>query len=205
MFCIDEEDVEETIDKDEVTVGKSPYFETELQTETVWEEEETTICLFVKVKGTPKPKTRWYESGIEITPNEEFKIEEYDEGVSMLTIKKRPTESVREITCEATNEHGTVTTRTLVIPGNFGYFKTHGFRLGFFFDMCVLSTYIHIYIHSLFCFSVLTDVIFAIFPIDSYFVNYYLAHSHIYKLTHINTRRIVTPLKMLFKPNMIFS
>jgi len=138
VFFIDEEDVEETIHKQEVTVGKSPYFETELLTETVWEEEETTICLFVKVKGTPKPKTRWYESGIEITPNEEFKIEEYDEGVSMLTIKKRPTESVKEITCEATNEHGTVTTRTLVIPGNFGYFKTHGFRLGLFFGhVCI--------------------------------------------------------------------
>ncbi|XP_025203889.1 titin-like, partial [Melanaphis sacchari] len=121
----DEEDVEETIEKEVATTGKAPYFETELQTETVWEEEEeeeeeekiTTICLIVKVKGTPKPKTRWYESGIEITPNEEFKIEEHDEGVSVLTIKKRPTESAREITCEATNEHGTVTTRTLVIPG----------------------------------------------------------------------------------------
>jgi len=97
-----------------------------LQTETIWEEEEdveeTLIRLVVRVKGTPMPKTHWYVNGIEITPNEEFEIEEKDEGVSVLTVKKRPTESVREITCVATNEYGTATTSTLIISGNFGYF-----------------------------------------------------------------------------------
>lgn len=115
--------MEETVEPEETTVvGQAPYFETELQTETVWEVEEmeeTTIRLVVRVKGSPKPKTRWYESGVEITPDEEFDIEESDEGVSVLTVKKRRTESVREITCVATNEHGTATTRTLVIPGNY--------------------------------------------------------------------------------------
>lgn len=109
-----------------------PYFETELQTETIWEEEEeeeeSIIRLVVKVRGTPKPKTRWYENGIEITPSEEFEIEEQEEGVSVLIVKKKPTENVREITCEATNEYGTATTRTLIIPGNSGYFETLSFR-----------------------------------------------------------------------------
>jgi len=127
-FSVDEDYVEETIEPDEVVVGKAPYFETELQTETIWEEEEeeeeTTIRLLVRVNCTPKPKTHWYENGVEIKPNEEFEIEEQDEGVSVLTVKKRPTESVREITCEATNEYGTATTRTLIIPGNSGYFET---------------------------------------------------------------------------------
>jgi hypothetical protein len=138
VFSVNEKDVDETIEKEETTIGKAPYFETELQTETIWEDEEeeenkTTICLVVKVKGTPKPKILWYESGKEITPNEDFQIEEQDEGVSLLTIKKRPTENVQEITCEATNEHGTVATRTLVIPGNSGYFETQGFQLSVFF------------------------------------------------------------------------
>lgn len=131
-FSVDEDDVEESIVPEEPTVGKMPYFETELQTETIWEEEEeekeTIIHLVVKVKGTPKPKTHWYENGIEITPSEEFEIEEQKEGVSVLTVKKKPTESVREITCEATNEYGTATTRTLIIPGNSGYSETLGFR-----------------------------------------------------------------------------
>lgn len=130
-FSVDEDDVEESIVPEEPTVGKMPYFETELQTETIWEEEEekeTIIHLVVKVKGTPKPKTYWYENGIEITPSEEFEIEEQNEGVSVLTVKKKPTENVREITCEATNEYGTATTRTLIIPGNSGYFEILGFR-----------------------------------------------------------------------------
>jgi len=124
-------------------VGKAPYFETELQTETIWEEEEeekeTIVRLVIRVKGTPKPKTQWYENGMEITPNEEFEIEEQDDGVSVLTVKKRPTESVREITCEATNEYGTAKTRTLIIPGNSGYFETLSFRYSVFFGhVCTL-------------------------------------------------------------------
>lgn len=110
---------------EETPIGKSPYFETELQTETIWEEEEEEVIkrLIVRVKGTPKPKIRWYENGKEIVPNEEFEIEECDEEVSILTIRRRPTESVREITCEAVNEHGIATTKTLVIPGMIQYFK----------------------------------------------------------------------------------
>lgn len=115
----DEEDVEEIQQPEKTTVEKSPYFETELQTETIWEEEEeeTIKRLVVRVKGTPKPNVRWYENGVEIVPNEEFEVEERDEEVSILTISKRPTETVREITCEAVNEHGTATTKTILIPG----------------------------------------------------------------------------------------
>lgn len=117
---LDEEDVvEETETPEETTIGKSPYFETELQTETIWEEEEeeTIKHLVVRVKGSPKPKVCWYDNGVEIVPNEEYEIEERDEEVSVLTIRKRPTETAREITCKAINEHGIVTTKTLVIQG----------------------------------------------------------------------------------------
>lgn len=116
---LDDEDIEEVKKPEETSIGKSPYFETELQTETIWEEEEEEIVkrLIVRVKGTPKPKIRWYENGIEIVPNEEFEVEEFDEEVSILTIRKRPMENVREITCEAVNEYGTASTKTLVIPG----------------------------------------------------------------------------------------
>lgn len=98
-------------------VGKSPYFETELQTETVWEEEEEEILkrLVVRVKGAPKPEVKWYENGVEIVPNDEFEIEHDDDGLSVLTVTKIPTENAREITCEAINEYGTAVTKTLVI------------------------------------------------------------------------------------------
>lgn len=71
----------------------------------------------VRVKGSPKPTIRWYKNGVEIMPNEEFEIEEEDEEVSILTIRKRLTENVQEIICEAINEYGTATTKTIVIPG----------------------------------------------------------------------------------------
>lgn len=98
--------------------GKSPYFEIELQTETIWEEDEEEIVkrLVVRVKGAPKPTIRWYENGVEIIPCEEFEIEEGDDGVWTLTVKKRSSDTIREITCEAVNEHGTATTKTLLIP-----------------------------------------------------------------------------------------
>lgn len=70
----------------------------------------------IKVKGSPKPQVRWYENGVEIVPNEEFEIEELDEEVSILTIKKKPTDTVKEITCKAVNEYGTATTTTMLIP-----------------------------------------------------------------------------------------
>lgn len=122
FIILDDEDVvEETETPEETIIGKSPYFETELQTETIWEEEEeeeeTVKRLVVRVKGSPKPKVRWYDNGVEIVPNEEYEVEERDEGVSILTIRKRPTETAREITCKAVNEHGIATTKTLVIQG----------------------------------------------------------------------------------------
>lgn len=90
-----------------------------MQTETIWEEEEeeTIKRLVVRVKGSPKPKVCWYDNSVEIVPNEEYEIEERDEEVSVLTIKKRPTETAREITCKAINEHGIATTKTIVIQG----------------------------------------------------------------------------------------
>lgn len=99
--------------------NKAPYFETELQTETIWEEEEEEKRLIIKVKGIPKPTIQWYENGLEIIPNEDFEIEECDEEVSILTIRKRSTENIREISCIAVNEHGLATTKTLVIPGTY--------------------------------------------------------------------------------------
>lgn len=112
--------IDEVIEETEKTViGKSPYFEKELQSETIWDEEEEEIVkrLIVRVRGTPKPEIRWCENGVEIIPNEEFEIEEHDEETSILTIKRSQSDTIREITCEAVNEYGTAITKTLVIPG----------------------------------------------------------------------------------------
>lgn len=100
-------------------VGKSPYFEIELQNETIWEEEEDEVnnCFVIKVKGTPKPTIKWYKNDMEIIPNEEYGIEENDEGYSILTIRKKSIKDIQEITCKAINDHGIATTKTLITTG----------------------------------------------------------------------------------------
>lgn len=105
-------------------VGKSPYFETELRTETTWEEEEveTVVRLVVRVRGAPRPAVRWYEDDREIVPGTEYGVDgPDDDGVSVLTVRERPSEEcARVITCRAVNEHGTAETKTLLVaPGNY--------------------------------------------------------------------------------------
>lgn len=74
----------------------------------------------VKVKGKPKPSGKWYKEGIQIVPSEEFQIEEFDDGSSILTISETYPDDTGEIVFEAHNPLGVSTTTTyLSVQGNF--------------------------------------------------------------------------------------
>jgi hypothetical protein len=75
--------------------------------------------LEVKIKGKPKPKGKWYKQGMEIIPSQEFQIEEFEDGTSVLTITETFPDDTGEIVFEAYNPLGVSTTMTyLSVEGN---------------------------------------------------------------------------------------
>jgi hypothetical protein len=72
----------------------------------------------VKVDGKPKPKVKWYKQGAEVIPSKDFQVEEYEDGISVLTIPEVFPDDAGEITCVAENEFGVATTAVeLVVEG----------------------------------------------------------------------------------------
>ena len=75
--------------------------------------------LEVKMKGKPKPKGKWYKEGVEIVSSQEFQIEEFEDGTSVLTIAETFPDDTGEIIFEAYNPLGVSTTTTyLSVEGN---------------------------------------------------------------------------------------
>lgn len=68
----------------------------------------------MKVNGTPKPSIRWFVNNKEVVETTEIVIEEIEENVFTLTIKKVKPKFLGPITCEAFNELGVVRTTTLL-------------------------------------------------------------------------------------------
>ena len=68
--------------------------------------------LEVQVKGRPKPQGKWSKQGIEIVPSQEFQIEEFEDGTSVLTISETYPDDTGEIVFEAHNPLGVSTTTT---------------------------------------------------------------------------------------------
>lgn len=66
----------------------------------------------VKVKGKPKPQGKWYKQGVEIVSSQEFQIEEFEDGTSVLTIAETYPDDTGEIVFEAHNPLGVSTTTT---------------------------------------------------------------------------------------------
>lgn len=66
----------------------------------------------VKVRGKPKPEGKWYKQGIEIKSSQEFQIEEFEDGTSVLTIAETYPDDTGEIVFEALNPLGVSTTTT---------------------------------------------------------------------------------------------
>lgn len=75
--------------------------------------------LEVKVKGKPKPEGKWYKQGVEIVSSQEFQIEEFEDGTSVLTIAETYPDDTGEIVFEAHNALGvSTTTAYLSVEGN---------------------------------------------------------------------------------------
>lgn len=73
----------------------------------------------MKVKGKPKPEGKWYKQGVEIVPSQEFLIEEFEDGTSVLTIAETYPDDMGEIVFEVHNPLGVSTTTTyLSVEGN---------------------------------------------------------------------------------------
>lgn len=74
--------------------------------------------LEVKVTGKPKPKVKWFKEKELIQPSEEYQIEEFDDGTSVLVINNVYPDDQGEITFEAHNPLGVaVTTTELSVEG----------------------------------------------------------------------------------------
>jgi titin len=75
--------------------------------------------LEVKIKGKPKPESKWYKQGIEIHSSKEFQIEELEDGICILTITETYPDDTGEVTFEAHNPLGVSSTTTyLSVEGN---------------------------------------------------------------------------------------
>lgn len=70
--------------------------------------------MVVKVVGTPKPSVRWFVNNKEVVEISEIIIEEIEENVFTLTIKKVKPKFLGPVTCEAYNELGVIRTTTLL-------------------------------------------------------------------------------------------
>lgn len=71
------------------------------------------------MKGKPKPEGKWYKQGVEIVSSQEFLIEEFEDGTSVLTIAETYPDDMGEIVFEVHNPLGVSTTTTyLSVEGN---------------------------------------------------------------------------------------
>lgn len=66
----------------------------------------------VKVLGHPKPSTKWLKQGNEIFPSEEYQIENFEDGTSILIINDVYPDDTGEIKFEAFNSLGVAETFT---------------------------------------------------------------------------------------------
>lgn len=66
----------------------------------------------VKAIGNPKPVGKWLKHGTEIIPSDEFIIENFDDGTSVLMISEVYPDDTGEIVFEAHNPLGVAITMT---------------------------------------------------------------------------------------------
>lgn len=68
--------------------------------------------LEVKAIGKPKPTTKWLKADEEIIPSEDYLIENYPDGTSVLTVTNVQPDDIDQITFEAVNAVGAAKTTT---------------------------------------------------------------------------------------------
>lgn len=76
------------------------------------------VKLEVKVKGKPKPEVKWFKQGEQLFPSEEYQMESFEDGTSVLIINNVYEDDTGEITFEAHNALGVAVTSTeLTVEG----------------------------------------------------------------------------------------
>lgn len=76
------------------------------------------VKLEVKVEGKPTPEVKWFKQGEELHSSEEYQIEQFEDGTSVLFINNVYEDDTGEITFEAHNPLGVaVTTTELSVEG----------------------------------------------------------------------------------------
>lgn len=92
--------------------------------------------LEVKVKGIPKPEIKWLKQGVEIIPSEEYQIENFEDGTSILVINEVYPDDTGEITFEAHNALGVAftTTELVVEEGRLLLYFDNGYQLIFILE-----------------------------------------------------------------------
>lgn len=73
--------------------------------------------LEVKVIGQPKPDIKWLKQGEEIVASEEYQIENFEDGTSILVINDVYPDDAGIFTFEATNPLGVAVARTELVIG----------------------------------------------------------------------------------------
>jgi hypothetical protein len=68
--------------------------------------EGTTASLECAVAGTPLPKVTWLKNGVEVVPNENVRIDQFDDGRQKLTILEASPDDIGQYHCVAVNEAG---------------------------------------------------------------------------------------------------
>ncbi|PSN29187.1 hypothetical protein C0J52_25667 [Blattella germanica] len=93
---------------------KAPKFITPLQ-KIIPSRDGELVRLEVKVDGKPKPKVVWHKQGVEVIPSNDFQIEEFEDGTSVLTIPEVFPDDSGEITCTAENPLGVATSSSELV------------------------------------------------------------------------------------------
>lgn len=76
----------------------------------------------VEIAGMPKPIVRWFHNNEQVVKTSEITIEEVEENIFTLVIKKMESKYLGPITCEAHNDLGVITTTTVLeSPGQLPY------------------------------------------------------------------------------------
>lgn len=76
----------------------------------------------VKAIGKPKPTPKWLKANEEIIPSDDYLIENYPDGTSVLTITNVQPDKIDQITFEAVSKAGVAKTTTdLQIEGILSY------------------------------------------------------------------------------------
>lgn len=75
-------------------------------------QDNEVIKLEVKVDGRPKPDVKWFKQGEELFTSEEYQIENFEDGTSVLFINNVYEDDTGEITFEAHNPLGVAVTST---------------------------------------------------------------------------------------------